>query len=770
MFFVLFWSAAAYYGGLLLSERLYSLAIERIIFYVAFFIIIPLTVCAAAYIIKKMKIEILLCVPLCFIVGVYVMGIKSDKSFCPLSKYEGKEITVCGVVCSDVKKYSESSSFALKVKYVVSDGEKTEIKGKIKVSSSDIAKTGEEIIAFGTLKPVKERLNTTSYDRRRASLKDGIFYSMFSKEIRLSGEIPHLSPYEKFSYAYISAVNDYADTAFDKTTAAFLKGMLLKNKSEIPDEIVFGMSYTGLYRYIYCPYLHVSLLIFLLGGLIRERKKKIALISGLLLVYLYMNMTVPSAWKLCLFIALSYLLTYMRGLRSEKEALCLAVILTGIFSPFTLLEGGFILSAVSTAALILFSRHIRTYLKRFPVLSLVSYYVITMLATSPAAAELGYCLTPYSFAAGFVIMPLFTLVYILFGISAAVSAIFGRTLTAFIPFIIKLIVHISKAMEMLPFANVALLPRGILYVVSYYAALYGLWLILWKRNKQCFAALCVCAAFIASYSALKIINRDVAEVTFVNVDQGDCSVIKLPHDKVIMVDGGGSPVYSDYDIGAAEVVPYLRKNGIMEVETIILSHYDKDHADGIVTVMDNLPVKEIFMPDYLPNNSYRDIIEAKAAEKGVAVHYISSSCRASLENTDIEFIYTDAQKNAGDENGKSLAAKITYEGTSVLYTGDITRESEAGISDVKCDIMKIPHHGSKTSTSQHLLDEARPVFCVFSLGKDNMFKFPNQLVVDRCINSGCKIYRTDRCGDIHFYIDKSGIKKIYCFKGAKINE
>lgn len=763
MFQTLFYSAAALYAGIILSDKLYSLSPVKIFIYAAFFIFTPLVVCVLSYIIKKMKVEILFLVPLCFIAGIYSSGLRSDKNLCPLSKYENKEISVCGTVCSNVIEYETGSSFILDVKYVVVNGEKSDISGKIKASSPDVPKTGTEVILCGELTPIKEKLNSTSFDRREKYIKSGIFYSVFSKTAIISGEIPKLTYAERLSFSYITAVNKYVDSAFDRESAAFLKGMLLRNKSEIPEETLESMLHTGLYRYIWCPYLHISVLLMILGYIVKERKKKVAATVVVVLMYLYLNAAVSTAWKLCLFIALSTFLTYERGLKSKKEALLLTLILTGIFSPFTLLEGGFILSCICTAAAILIAK---LKFSKATALRGAIFYGAMIIVSSPIAAEFGYAITPYSFILSAVIIPLIFLCYILFGISALIYAAAGNMLSLGIPIVLNAIVRISRLTEILPFANISVKPRGLLFDLSFYTLAFAMYLLAAKHKKEFAVFAAASVALIVPYCAEEYINRDVAEVIFVNVGQGDCSVIKLPHGKTIMVDGGGSASYSTYDVGSAEVMPMLRKNGVEKVEAVILSHYDKDHADGIVTVMDNLEVGEIFMPDYLPNTPYRDIIESKAAETGTRVHYINSSCAMSVADVLVKFIYSDFQKNSDNDNDKSLIAKVSYGNTSVLYTGDISRLSELGIEKEKCDILKIPHHGSKSSTSEHLLRNTMPAFCVFCLGEDNVFDFPNKLVVDRCINSGCKLYRTDKNGDIHFYADKMGIKRIYCFKGA----
>jgi len=106
----------------------------------------------------------------------------------------------------------------------------------------------------------------------------------------------------------------------------------------------------------------------------------------------------------------------------------------------------------------------------------------------------------------------------------------------------------------------------------------------------------------------------------------------------------------------------------------------------------------------------------------------------------------------------------------MLFTGDITRPVEAGLSDINCDILKIPHHGSKTSTSEYLLSKTTPIYSVFCVGENNPYGHPVPMVLNRCRKYGSEIIRTDECGDVHFYINTNKIHSVSSFRKGSLTK
>lgn len=259
------------------------------------------------------------------------------------------------------------------------------------------------------------------------------------------------------------------------------------------------------------------------------------------------------------------------------------------------------------------------------------------------------------------------------------------------------------------------------------------------------------------------------EVTFVNVGQGDGAIVDAPYRGTILIDGGGGAEYSDYNVGEKVFLPYLETEGITRIEAAFVSHYHKDHAEGIIAAIENLRVKNVFMPDVMPDSPIRLKIEAAAKEHNTKIHYISEDSKVVFDNgLTVSAIVPTAKTKliSEDENDTSLVYNVEYGGFSCAFTGDMSAFAERNlISEGKtfdCDVLKVAHHGSDTSTSEEWLDALKPEYAVISVGEDNGYGLPSNEVLDRL--EGTEVLRTDENGDIKIIGDKNGVRKINSFR------
>ncbi|MBP3360524.1 MAG: DNA internalization-related competence protein ComEC/Rec2 [Clostridia bacterium] len=730
------------------------------------FILLPASFCAVVRAAYGKNVVILAIVPSFIFLGAFITHVKTDPELHQAYPYAGSEVTIYGTVISPVKSYDGNVSYTLRASRISCGGKELNISEKIKITSEKSAAAGVAVVVSGKLKEISYPKNSTSFNSRRYNLRRGIFFSLFAEECSVSDETFSLRLSDRLSL-FTSVITDNFINRFNPEQAPLLKGIIMNNKSEIPEAETEMMLRSGTYRYIYCPYLHISLLMLIISMLFKRNKSKTAALLCVFLLYLCLNMTVPSAWKISLFLGLSYFITLKSGVRDIKAALYLTVLLTGIVSPLTLTEPGFILSASCTVLIRSFSKPLSEFLMRLVrhrrLSGLLSVYIIIIFAAAPLSSFMGYGLTPYSFLLGFILMPLTAIVYILFYLSAGISVLTGAFFDFGLPCFLKLIRLISGFAAQLPFASVHFGKCSLMFIAAFYSALLFVRLRM-LRMRAARPAGAACAVLCAVFAASFIYGIGDAELTFINVGQGDCALLRLPGGKTAMIDGGGSPVYSDYSIGEAEVLPYLEAHGINKIDFAIVSHYHKDHVDGVITVIQNVKVKELFIPDYLPNSKYRDIIEKEAQSRGVKITPVGGT--QSIDLTDrlrADFYYTGLGSEK-DENDNSLVVKLSFDEISMLFTGDITRLSENNLDIYDADILKVPHHGSKTSSSEDFIKKASPDFAVICLGENNTYGFPAEPVLRRYKDAGSIICRTDKYGDIHFIMNGKRIKRVYGFK------
>ncbi len=729
-----------------------------------FLVLVPLSFCFAAKFVHNKNLWIICVVPCFLYAGWIVTEVKTDTALRPLYYFSGEEAEFHGTICSEPVNYGENTSFIMETEYVKSENKIRRIREKIKVSTmGSVPNAGSSIVITGELKPVSLPRNSTSFDSNTHNKRRGIFFSVFTQFVKPAEYKYTLSPASRINL-FLSTTTNLFIRRFPSKSVPFIKAMVLNNKTEIPDETLNAMLKSGTYRYLYCPYLHISILIYILGKIFGERKSGFFAGICIFIIYLFMNIAVPSAWKICLFFGFSYMLMVFFHIGDIRVPMYLTVIFTGLVSPLTLTEPGFVLSVGATIIVRCFNGHLRKFLYSLlhhrRLAGFLSLYLTVMVGIYPLSSFYGFHITPWSMVLGLFLMPLAVVIYVLFYLSYGIFLISGSIFAMGVPFFTAIMENVSQFASKLPFAYLNFGNCSLLFVVTFYAILYCIYRRLTDRKSFLSEILTILLCIV--FTSVTIYGINDTELTFLSVGNSDCAIITFPGGKTMMVDGGGSETYSDYDIGEAEVIPYLEYKGIRKIDTVILSHYDKDHADGVVTVMKHMPVKEIFMPDYLPNNDYRDIIENEAEKQKIKINYIKEPGRVSTRaGGECEFLYFDGEKSGNDA---SLVARITCGNTAILFTGDISAFAEQKIADTKADIIKVPHHGSKYSSSESLVKETDADFGVICVGENNPYGHPSNDVLARYAKQGTEILRTDLIGDIHFIIGKTRIKRIYGFR------
>lgn len=224
--------------------------------------------------------------------------------------------------------------------------------------------------------------------------------------------------------------------------------------------------------------------------------------------------------------------------------------------------------------------------------------------------------------------------------------------------------------------------------------------------------------------------------------QGDSTLIITPTNRKILIDGGGSRNLDDFDVGTNVVVPYLLARGIKTIDYVMISHFDTDHMNGLIAVLENLSVKKVIISKQTETSfEYENIIEI-IKKKNISVQIVQKGDRIVLDKyTYLDILYPDFQIAEKDLNNNSIVAKLNYCNFSMLFTGDIEKEAEQHLIKIYKEtdmlnsiILKIPHHGSKSSSTELFLDTVKPRIALIGVGKDNTFGHPNLGVLERLEN------------------------------------
>ena len=255
------------------------------------------------------------------------------------------------------------------------------------------------------------------------------------------------------------------------------------------------------------------------------------------------------------------------------------------------------------------------------------------------------------------------------------------------------------------------------------------------------------------------------EVTFLDVGQGDGELVVLPNGEAIVIDGGP-------DRSGRALLDALRRRGIRRVRLVVLSHPHPDHAGGLAAVLDALPVDELWTNGQPSNEPATRALLDAAALHGVA----HTTARAlTLGGVTLEPLapFDDTGALVPDplasDNDSSLVLVLGWAGRRVLLDGDIERDAEARLvarHPMPVDVLKVPHHGSRTSSTDALLDALQPRWAVASLADGNRYLFPHPDVVTRYRERGIHLLRTDVAGAVRLTIDGGGRIAFECARGS----
>ena len=250
-------------------------------------------------------------------------------------------------------------------------------------------------------------------------------------------------------------------------------------------------------------------------------------------------------------------------------------------------------------------------------------------------------------------------------------------------------------------------------------------------------------------------------INFIDVGQGDSTLITTQYNKKILIDGGGSEFGSTFDVGEKTLLPYLLKKKIHKLDYVIISHFDSDHSLGCAKIIENLTVSNLILNKQLEENDIYKHIVSIAKQKKVNLIYVKAGDVITLNGVKIKILHPQEKLIAENSiNNNSIVFKLEYKSFSILFTGDIENIAEEVILskniNLKADILKVAHHGSKTSSSQRFIEAVSPKIALIGVGKNNMFGHPNREVIERLQSYGTKIYRTDECGEISITVNNRG--------------
>ena len=259
------------------------------------------------------------------------------------------------------------------------------------------------------------------------------------------------------------------------------------------------------------------------------------------------------------------------------------------------------------------------------------------------------------------------------------------------------------------------------------------------------------------------LHRGQLEMSVIDVGQGDSILLVLPDGKRLLVDGGGIPTFghqprSQLDIGEDVVAPYLWNRGISTLAAVALTHAHEDHIGGLPALVSDFHPRQLWTGATSSNPAWTALRD-RAARDAVQIVPFTAPAHFTFGGAEFDVLapLPDYIPVDTPHNNDSLVLRVRYGARSFLLTGDVERPIERQMLAANevplTDVLKVAHHGSRTSSTDDFLDAARPAFALISAGLDNSYGHPNRDVLDRLADRHTAVFRTDRQGLITVLTD-----------------
>ncbi len=648
-------------------------------------------------------------------------------------------------------------------------------KAELVLYASEGYPTGSIIEVDGVLQLPSRQRNPGGMDSRLSLLGRGIYTRIYTnvRNVKVTGRkfMPILLIKEKMA----ALLEKNVPGVHGRVICALLLGL----RDDLPSEVSHVFTGAGLNHLLAVSGLHVGFIAFFFWSFLSlfpcsELIKNI-IFSGLLLFYILLTGGNPPVLRAGTFALLSVWSVYLQRSNSPLNNLAFSALLILFMNPYQLWAPGFQLSFVITAFL-LYGRNIIGKIKSWTGKT----FGVSILASAAAAP-----LTALHF---FVVNPLNVLGN-LWAVPLA-AALVITSILGFIPFlgnlllqyitypVVKIFLILMDWWSRLPFATLKIFNPTIAGVLFGYLMLF----ILLKYSRPTiipalrklntgyrWRLVFIITLVAVSVLTFQSLNKDEGlQVVFLDVGQGDSAHIRLPDGQDIFVDGGGAKGPDGDWVGKQIVLPYLYSQGIRELAAIFISHFHEDHYKGLMPVIEEIPVGYIFGPPLLGTEEEEEFLSFLAAKK---YDYREIKKGFSIDfGKDIAMLTLHPGEGRYTPNNNSLVLRFSAYGWSVLLTGDIEKEAEGELLRnnllAPCTVLKVPHHGSKTSSTGPFIDAVEPCLALVSVGV-NSFGHPARETRESFAKRNIPLLITKETGAVKIVFEEENYKiKTFLPKGS----
>ena len=647
---------------------------------------------------------------------------------------------------------------------------------------------GREISCTGSFEAFDGELNPGQFDADAYYKNEGYTGILDAKDIRLVKEEESFSP-DIYLHRLNLAISDKYKKILGDKNAGSLSAMVLGDKRGLDEEIKELYQENSISHLLSISGLHISLLGGAVFLFLRRLKVSFSfpLITSSIILIIYGAFTGFSVSTSRAIVMMSVLfISFVIGKSYDlPSGLALAALILIVMNHRVIYQSGFLLSFFAVIGIfyimpeLLYIFKVDIYHKRGIIkglhllLASIISSISVLLATLPIVLNNFYEVSLTGILLNIIVIPLMSLVVItglLGGFVALVSETMGSFILGITHYILNLYTLFCRLGDRLTFLRLIIGKPDKWQIVLYYLILVIVFYFLaLKRRENKLRSLKnnlsegyntskrIVVTGLMTFTSFLIIAYKPREfsINMLDIGQGDCFVVNDGNNDIYISDCGSTTVQN---VGKTRLLPFLKSKGWGKVDTIFISHMDKDHVNG---VNDLLKCAEITIGRIIISASYKsdklncaELEELKelAKMRDIKLFYMKKGDEIVGKDISFRCIYPTGEEDIKDQNEASIVMRMDYKELSMLFTGDIAGSTEEKIIEgsdrdtLDCDILKVCHHGSKNSSTDDFLKKVSPKLYLISCGLMNRYGHPHRDTLSRMTEEGGRILRTDHMG------------------------
>ena len=683
--------------------------------------------------------------------------------------YKGKEqIDVIATVISNPKIKNKTSLYTIKIENLENKKKFKNTKLILKVKENSKLKYGDKIKVIGTFQEPSIQRNYGGFDYKEYLKTNKIYGTIKAESIEKIGK--NNSNYIlKLSNNLFLKIKSNIEKIYSKEKASIMLGIMLGYTDDIEEDIKENFKISNISHVLAVSGMHIMYIVagisFLLNDKLGKRKTKIITII-VLIIYMFITGFSPSIVRAGIMGIITLFSSIIHRKKDIPTTIAISLLIILVYNPFLITSASVLFSYLGTIGIIIFSENILKILKKIRIKSKkikyrinknilkldlkiksilsvsisVQIFIIPIMINLYNTISMSVLITnlSMSFIIGIIVLLGFGQIISLF-----ISINVAKILSLIINFFLDILIQISKWGNVLPLSKIYITTPNLLTIIFYYMMiiiinyifticsskdinesqrriknLLNLFKYNLNKNKENIYKI---IAIVSMVLVIYFIFPRNLRIYFIDVGQGDSTLIKTPLNKVILIDGGGS-LNDDFDIGKNTLLPYLLDRKVKTIDYMIISHMDQDHIGGLFYLMENINVKKIIIGKQAENSENFKKLLKIVDDENIKLVEVEAESRIDIEkNIYFDVFWPDCLNFISDNaiNNNALVCKLYYNSFSILFTGDIEKEAEENIlkqykntNKLKSTVLKVAHHGSKSSSTEEFLQAVNPKYAL----------------------------------------------------------